>query len=154
MSAKILFSTNQLPGSIAIRVGTWSRFSHCDLIVGNGSRIIGAAPFCGVAESPIEKRLESSRHWAIYEVETWQAPVEAAAREQLGKPYDWLGCLGIVFHRDWHKDSRWFCSELIAHAFSVAGVHLVNPELRLNRVTPEALLRSPLLKRIAEKPAI
>jgi uncharacterized protein YycO len=147
MSALILFSTNNLPGSIAIRWGTWSRFSHCDLVTESGQTVIGATPFGGVHEYPLDERL--SGKFALYNVDADLASVEAAAREQIGKPYDWLGCLGIAAHRDWQDEDRWFCSELIAHAFAKAGTPLVNPDLRLNRVTPEALLRSPLLRHIA-----
>jgi uncharacterized protein YycO len=148
-NARILFSTNQLPGSIMIRLATWSQFSHVDMIVGDGSRLIGALPFgAGVSEYDLQHRLTHARKTAVYEANFPQELVEREIRKQLGKPYDYVGVVGVGFHRDWSKDSKWFCSEIIAASFAQAGYPLVNPELRLNRVTPETLLRSPLLKHV------
>lgn len=150
MNSRIIFSTNNIIGSVLIRIGTWSRYSHCDFITEKGT-VIGATAFGGVHEYDLAERIADSTHYAIYEVDAERDAVEAAIRPQLGKAYDWLGCMGIAMHRDWRSDDKWFCSELIAYAFEKAGTPLVNPELYLNRVTPEALLRSPMLKLIERK---
>lgn len=149
MKPQILFSRSRLPGSPLIRIATWSRFSHCDLVTCTGT-LIGAVAFSGVKEYPFAERLAEATHTQLFEVDADAAALEAAARGQLGKGYDWLACLGVGLHRDWRSPNRWFCSELIAWAFERAGQPLVNPLVYINRVTPETLLRSPLLKPLGE----
>lgn len=66
----------------------------------------------------------------------------AAARTQLGKPYDVFGALGVGFRRNWQETDRWFCSELIAYAFQESGHPLFRPE-SLYRISPEDLWTLP-----------
>jgi uncharacterized protein YycO len=47
------------------------------------------------------------------------------ALTQIGKPYDWTAIYGMAFRRDWHEDSKWFCSEFVEGAFDAAGYPLV-----------------------------
>lgn len=150
MKTRIIFSTNKKIGSVVIRFGTWSDYSHCDVIgpTGHAGKIIGATPGGGVISYSLADRIGMSTKWMIYEVDADPHQVWAYLETQLGKPYDWLGCLGIAFHRDWEDDDKWFCSELIAKAFLEAGAPLLNPEIKINRITPEDLLSSPELKRI------
>lgn len=139
-----------MPGSPLIRLVTWSRFSHCDLVTQVGT-LIGAVAFGGVKEYPLEERLAEATYWQRFEVDVDASAVEAAARSQLGKGYDWYACIGIALHRDWRSDDDWFCSEFLAWCFERAGRPLVNPMVYLNRVTPETLLRSPVPQLAASK---
>lgn len=43
-------------------------------------------------------------------------------QEQQGKGYDYLAIGGILVHRDWRNDRRWWCSELWATALEVGGL--------------------------------
>lgn len=61
----------------------------------------------------------------------------AAARSQIGKPYDWPGVLGIGFRRNWQESDAWFCSELVAWAFGVSGSPLFRTEHW--RITPQTI---------------
>ena len=75
------------------------------------------------------------------------APIWKFAHAQLGKPYDYSALLGVLAHRDWHADDRWYCSELIAAAFESVGLPLLRSEFA-DRVTPATLYLSPLLRRV------
>lgn len=144
---RLIFSTNNMIGSVLIRFGTWSRFSHVDLIMPDGQTVVGSTALAGgVHEYPLKDRIAESRSWAIYECDADGDLVAKFARSQIGKAYDWLGCIGIAFHRDWQGGDKWFCSELSEWCLAQAKFPLVNPDLRLNRVTPETQLRSPLLR--------
>ena len=97
---KLLFSTNNKIGSKLIRLGTWSKYSHCDVFTEDGS-IIGAVPFKGVIEYNPSVRFKSNYEIrVIKDVDTQK--VYAHLREQLGKPYDWAGVVSLPVHRDWH----------------------------------------------------
>jgi uncharacterized protein YycO len=65
--------------------------------------------------------------------------------DQIGKPYNWLGILGFVIRKDFPSKNRWFCSELVIAAFEAAGIHLIAVK-QVDRVTPEMILESPLVK--------
>ena len=77
--------------------------------------------------------------------------VIAAAESQIGKPYDWLGVLGIGLHRDWQEPDRWFCSEMAAWAFQQAGRPLFRPDA-LYRITPQHFWMLPYEARLIETP--
>lgn len=66
------------------------------------------------------------------------------ARTQDGKRYDYSAITGIALNRNWHDESRWFCSELIVVAFEKAGFPLLStrPSAAVWRITPRDLLLS------------
>jgi hypothetical protein len=148
MKPRLIFSTNNIIGSILVRFGTRSHFSHVDYILPDGVSIIGARAFKGVVQETLEERIARSTHYAIYEFDGDAQAIAEQLRPQLGKRYDWLGCMGIAAHRDWRQDDAWFCSELVEYAAERAGSPLLNHELKLNRISPELLLHSPLLRRV------
>lgn len=117
---RLVFTRRRHPGSLLLRVFLWSSWSHCALV--DGDYVLEAAASGGVRARPLEDLVaESSRH-AYLDIPTGKAAdIHAAARSQLGKPYDWLGVAGIGFRRRWQDDGAWFCSELIAWAFEAAG---------------------------------
>lgn len=134
----LLFCTNPTnPLSWMIRAGSWSRWSHVAIVDGN--QVIEAVALDGVVTTPIASRLKQDPSWIISALPCNDPEaVTAAARTQIGKPYDYTGVLGIGLHRDWQQDDRWFCSELVAWAFAQGG----NPLFRHHanrRVTPQDL---------------
>ena len=106
---RVLFCTSKLPGAVLIRAVTWSQWSHVAL-----AHVIVDLP-CDFREFVIE-----------------------AARSQVGKPYDPTALFGLLMHRDWQEEDRWFCSELVAWAFAQGGSPLFRAEA-LHRVTPQLL---------------
>lgn len=63
---------------------------------------------------------------------------------RVGAGYDFVSVFRFVTRRDKDDSSeRWFCSELAAGAFQVAGHYLLHQRFHL--VTPGMLAASPLL---------
>ncbi len=149
----VQLSTQEDASSWLIRQATWSRWSHVDLVLPDGT-LLGARIDGGVkirpngydhftdilrlsvaSFTPLSRALEFSNPTA-------EAALYAWAHAQVGKPYDWSAILGVGLHRDWRDEGKWFCSELVYRAFEVAGLDL----LRIGgawRVTPGLLSRSP-----------
>ena len=64
---------------------------------------------------------------------------------QVGKPYDMRGVMGFVSRRDAaQRDTRWFCSELVAEACLVGGLELLS-RIQSHRIHPGMLALSPHL---------
>lgn len=92
-----------------------------------------------VRVTPLADVLAKHSRWTIIDLPCGNpAAVIAAARSQIGKPYDLTAVLGIAIHRDWQDSARWFCSELVAWAFEQAGSPLFRADA-VRRVTPEHL---------------
>ncbi|MBK3748279.1 C40 family peptidase [Stutzerimonas balearica] len=141
-TVRVLFTRRRHLGSLAIRLGTWSTWSHVDLVDDRGGApdLIGAVAPSGVVRLPMAERLRLASHAALVEfsVRDSNAILDAAA-SQLGRPYDWLGVAGIALRgRDWQEDDCWFCSELVAWSFSAAGEPLFRADL-VSRVVPQHL---------------
>lgn len=138
----VLFTRRRHLGSLAIRLGTWSTWSHVDLLDNRGAvpELIGAVAPAGVVRQPMAERLRLASQAALVEfsVRDSNAVLDAAA-SQLGRPYDWLGIAGLALRgRDWQEDDCWFCSELVAWSFSAAGEPLFRADL-VSRVVPQHL---------------
>lgn len=135
MTVQVVFSRNHTPGSILLRGFLWSPWSHCALV--DGDTVIEAAAFHGVRERPLRDFMADATKAAMLELPGDAGAIIAAARSQIGKPYDWQGVAGIGFRRRWQDDDAWFCSELVAWAFEVGG----HPLFRSKpwRVTPRDL---------------
>lgn len=93
-----------------------------------------AAAFGGVRVRPLADMLAKATKASLLELPGDAAAVVAAARSQVGKPYDWLGVAGIGFRRRWQDEDAWFCSELVAWAFAEAGTPLFREHAW--RITP------------------
>ena len=137
----LLCASNQI-GSHIIRAATWSRWSHAAII--DGDEIIEAV-WPRVRVSPLADALVSHPRWVIIDIPVAdEALAIAAARSQVGKPYDLWGVLGLGIKRNWQDDEAWWCSELIPWAAKQAGTDLFRPEA-LRRITPEHLWMLPAL---------
>lgn len=139
MSAlKLLFCTAPSnPLSWAIRVRTWSRWSHVALV--DGDSVIEAVALKGVVRTPLWRRQAVDPRWAISALPCRDpSAVIEAATTQLGKPYDYTAVAGLGLRRVWKDADSWFCSELVAWAFDQGGSPLFRTE-SMRRVTPENL---------------
>ena len=137
----LLCASNQI-GSHIIRAATWSRWSHAAII--DGDEIIEAV-WPRVRVSPLADALVSHPRWVIIDIPVAdEALAIAAARSQVGKPYDLWGVLGLGIKRNWQDDEAWWCSELIPWAAKQAGTDLFRPDA-LRRITPEHLWMLPAL---------
>jgi len=66
---------------------------------------------------------------------------------QLGKGYDYWGCLRFISRRRLPENDKWFCSELVFEAFLQAGVSLLN-RIDSYQVSPGDLATSPYLCKV------
>ena len=133
---RVLFCTSKLPGAVLIRAITWSDWSHVALL--DGDEVIEATwPVVRVA--PLAEVIAAHSAHVIVDLPCSDpAAAIAAARTQAGKPYDLTALFGLLMHRDWQEDDRWFCSELVAWAFAQGGTTLFRPEA-MHRITPQHL---------------
>lgn len=146
---KIMFSASRTIGGKLIRLGTISRWNHVDLIFEDGV-MIGSTTRLGVEVTNLQDRIKNN-HVCRYKIdkikttETEDAIIRRFVEGQIGKPYDYTGILAFLnpLREPLQDDTKWFCSELVAAAFSYAGVDLVR--LDASWVTPGMIDRSPLL---------
>lgn len=132
-TVKVLFCTSQLPGAVVIRGVTWSQWSHCALI--DGDEVVEAA-WPKVRASKLADVIAAHTSWAIVEFPCEDpAAAIAAARSQIGKPYDLMGAVGLAFHRDWQNEGQWWCSDLLTWAIMKGGTIIFRVE-EIKRTTP------------------
>ena len=133
---RVLFCTSQLPGALLIRAVTWSDWSHVALIDGDDAI---EATWPAVRVAPLSDVIAAHSSHVIVDLPC-RSSTDAilAARSQVGKPYDLTALFGLLMHRDWQEDDRWFCSELVAWAFDQGGSPLFRPEA-MHRITPQHL---------------
>lgn len=118
---KTVFCRSPNIGSLLLRTALWSSWSHCGIILPDGSVVHADAYQGGVVHESWDKF-----SWARTRLSTKfiELPDDDAAHkfalDQIGKPYDWSGVIGIGIRRNWQADTAWFCSELV-EAACVAG---------------------------------
>lgn len=137
-SVPLIFTTSNLPAALAIRAVTWGSWSHVAILDERRQEVIEAVwPRVRVVALD-EFRRRHPRHQVAPLPARSPQEVLAAARSQVGAPYDLTGVLGLGFRRDWQEDSAWWCSELAAWAFAAGGSPLFRAD-SLRRVTPQHL---------------
>jgi hypothetical protein len=147
-SIYLRFQTHHTISEDLIRFFTWSDFSHVDAVFKEG--------FLGALPGGVQLREYSQDGDCLYArvlcpTKKIQKDVAKFLQAQIGKPYDFEGIAGILFRQNsWHDINKWFCSELIAAAFSYALYRLLN-EFHLNRVTPQALITSVRVELLTSK---
>jgi len=148
MSLILRFSGDGLGvASKVIQWATWSWCSHVEFEAPDG-RLFGAIPGGGTSYRSVpkvpERRVERYR---VIGGEKFEDAVWKNALSQEKCPYDWTGVIGFGMHRDWAEEGDWFCSELVAWAYQVAGYPLLRAD-HAWRVSPRDLLMSPLLEEV------
>lgn len=135
---KLLFSTSNKPGAALIRLLTWSEWSHVGLIDESTNEVIEAV-YPKVRAAPLPEVVSSHTKNCIVEYKGLDdAKIIAAARSQIGKPYDLKGVIGLGFNRDWQDTTDWWCSELVLWAAQHGGFLPYRPDI-LHRVKPQEL---------------
>ena len=133
--ATVVFTRRRNIGSLLLRTFLWSEWSHCGILY--AGKVVEAAAFKGVRVRPLEEFLADVSKYEVVEFPGASEAIYKAALTQLGKAYDWMGCLGFVARRRWQDTDKWFCSELIAWAFEKAGLPLFRTDYW--RITPRDL---------------
>jgi uncharacterized protein YycO len=133
---KLLFCTSNKPAAVAIRVATWSDWSHVAII--DGDEVIEAVwPHVRTAKLSDVIGSHSKHVIREYPCKDPQAAIDAA-RSQIGKPYDWSVFLGAMSRKDYSDDTNWFCSELGAWALEQGGSPVFRRDY-FHRVYPQHL---------------
>jgi uncharacterized protein YycO len=126
---KVIFCRSWLPGSVLIRMLTFSKWSHV-AVVTNGGVVIEAV-WPRVRINTLEKLRSTHR---VCEEREIDIPAESVnwLYLQVGKPYDISALFAVLIPwRKWDEDDKWFCSELVARAMGLFE--------ESNRVSPQTL---------------
>lgn len=121
---ELIFARQLTVSSALLRLAQWfSLWSHVG--IADGPLVIEAlALHGGVVATPRAEFMARVSEWQSVEV---PVPDEHEAlwfaRQQVGKPYDWLGVLGIAFReRAWAEPDSWYCTELAEAALAAGGL--------------------------------
>lgn len=126
----LIFSRSNLPASLAISAYTQCRWSHVGIYDVKTQTVIESTfTHHGVNETSINRFMSRAKDTKIIGVPVRSSrAVLAAARSQIGKPYDYTAIIGIVLQdRNWAEDDMWFCFELAAWALSKGGSPYFKP---------------------------
>lgn len=135
----VVFVDSDRVASKLIRWLTWSTVSHVGLLDrATGTVIDSRLGLGGVTEYPFEHLLRDYPRITVVDFPNVPDTALNYARSQVGKPYDWTALVSFLSHRNWQKDDKWFCSELVAWACLMSGHPLINKESW--RVAPQDLL--------------
>lgn len=138
---RLRFVTEDDLVSAMIRRHTWCDYSHVEFVLDDGTTL-GARFNGGVAIRPADYAKFTKMIEFVVPVTVEQKfQILSFAQAQIGKEYDCEAIAGLVFHRDWRNDDKWFCSELVAAAFEQAAP-LLNVRESVNRIAPRDLLLS------------
>jgi len=147
---KIHFTYSDSFFSKIIRLFTGDKYTHIEIEI-NGS-CYSAKPFKGVyKQSYINLKNTYNNNLDTFFIEyltkLQTEKIETFLKAQVGKGYDYKSAIACgLWQRDWANDlDRWFCSELVAKALSIAGVHAVNQYYRPYKLTPKDISLSPIL---------
>lgn len=134
---KLIFGSNPWPGSLLIRLATFSRWSHVGVVFGD---YVVEARFPRVRQTTVGNFIAHYPTWEFAELPCAdEAAAEAWVMSRVGNLYDVGGLLAFPFqNRDFESSSRDFCSELPIKAAAVGGTRYVR-EQALSRVTPGVL---------------
>ena len=106
----------------AIRIWTWSKYSHAELVI-DGICYSSSVRDGGVRAKRIN--LDSGK-WDVFDVPATQEDMEYALAwfaENRGSAYDWLGIKRFVVPFVRHDPDKWFCFEAVGDMLGLAGTH-------------------------------
>ena len=97
--------------------------SHIEFLTDDEQYAIGARALGGVARRPCnyEKFILDIR----FRVTVTDVQYDAAwtfLNAQIGKPYDFGDCMGILFNHDWASQKKWMCSRLWVATLETAKI--------------------------------
>jgi len=129
----VAFCRDSSLASVIVRIFTgWASWVHCGVVVGNS---VVEALISGVTATPLDEWKNEYPTHELTEIECEDPRMaEAFAVAQIGKGYDWLGCIGAPWRSSWHEDNKWYCSELVEAALMAGG--RTRFRLEKNGVTP------------------
>jgi hypothetical protein len=143
---KIRFITESDPISDAIRLVTFSEWSHVEIITETGS-YIGAHAKGGVQERPADyTKVSRERRYEIPVADDQYTKMMAFARSKIGTPYDFKDIAGLFLHKNLSSEGTEICSMFVFESALAGGLQMLNVLSEYsNLVTPETLHLSPYL---------
>lgn len=134
-AVQVVYSRERSLGSVAVRAASWwAQWGHCGLVTPEGT-VIEAMLWQGVVETPMSVFVRRASKFKVVDVACPDpAAAVAFARAQLGKPYDLAAVVAFPFREPWHRENRWFCSELVEAAIQKGGRTRFRVEAR--RIAP------------------
>lgn len=115
------------------RLGTWSRYSHAELVI-DGNCYSSSARDGGVRRKTIDL---SSGHWDVFDIYvTKQTKAKALAWfvEHNGNPYDYRNIVRYVLPFIGHNKNHWVCYEAVGAALGIKRPHMLTAEKLLEEV--------------------
>lgn len=105
-----------------VQLWTGSKWVHVDVVAAN-AQLYGAAPDGGTRYRHASVNLHRHAENVTVDMTSLQyAKFWEFLAQQHGKPYDWMGLLGVAWRTKLQDPDKWFCSELIQAALDYAGV--------------------------------
>lgn len=131
---KVIFYKGMEYGTVFDSLVCWwisGKYSHVELVIGDFR--YSSNPKEGVVKKPYD--IDESE-WDIIELDTSFPFSEVVAAEALlGCKYDYLGLFGFVFRPAMGKNSRWFCSEFVAHCLGFSDAWRYDPAILYSSLT-------------------
>ena len=132
-SGDVIFHVSKSSQSAAIKLGTWSRYSHCGIVIMKNGKPYVLEAENGVELTPMPKWLKRGRMWDHYRV------MRLRDDQKLLLPYS----LGGRYDRDFRFDNgRYYCSELVWELYKKNNISLCKP----NQLKEYHFLSLPLVK--------
>ncbi len=139
----VLLYSGRSPFSWAIKVKTWSPYSHAELYLGDNqtatSRNEGVKTY---AFTPNELALVLRPATPLDMAAVW-----AFHKSCIGQQYDWFGLLRF-FTLGTASKNKQFCSEYVTRLLRAGGVEPFHPDYDADSVSPGMLATSPALPTI------
>jgi len=150
-SLLLAFYRGRSPVSRLIRLVNWGPYSHVAVGCFETGHVWEAWHRGGVSRVDSWDANHTANTlvdlFAVHVTTEQRALITGFLNSQVGKPYDFLGCLHFVTRRPEYawQQRLWFCSELAHAAFIAGGIHLL-ARVPSYKVYPAMLSYSPLLR--------
>lgn len=133
--------------SRAIRFQTRSVYSHAAIL--DQSIVTESWHKGGVRQYPLEELRHNHKSGTGIDIYDIRGPYDVAAvrtflSQAIGKKYDFKSIFRFLTRRRAQADDKYFCSELVLHAFAEGGFDILH--IRPSEASPRDLSISPLLK--------
>ena len=156
LKADIILSTTSDATSLAVKMGTFSAYSHARLVLDTNKVVEAVEP--KVRKEVIDTAMKDDKYAAVYRMrikltKSQQDTIMNYAVAQIGKPYDLSGAIGsakasrlvpgglaAAIENGMDPEKEFYCSELISFAYNAAALKV--SKRMLSQTTPEALASS------------
>lgn len=130
----VIFHVSKSSQSAAIKLGTWSRYSHCGIIIMKNGKPFVLEAENGVELTPMSKWLKRGRMWDHYRV------MRLNDEQKLSLPYSLGGKYDRAFR---FNNGRYYCSELVWELYKKNNIRLCEP----NQLKEYHFLYFPIVKK-------